>query len=191
MWDVGTGNLVKVVVSEFPVWSVAWSPDSAFLATGLRSSQPKVWDAATGVVVRCLEGATLGWETTSIAWSPVGNMLAAGYEYDTVRVWDAATGTVIHTLRGHTGSVTEYAGPVNSVAWSPDGRNIAALSFDVSARLWEIAAGTRVLEVGKDCDRSAISIAWSSCGNLLFASTNQLDNGAVHIFSFQTFLLAA
>ena len=109
------------------LYSVAWSPDGKWLATGSGDNTAKVWDAATGRELRTLSGHKEG--VTSVAWSPDGKRVATGSWDKTAKVWDAASGKELLTLGGHTEAV-------NSVAWSPDGKRLATASDDHTAKIW-------------------------------------------------------
>ena len=75
----------------------------------------KLWDTATGTLVRAMQGDT--GVVYSIAFSPDGKWLASGNTDHTVRVWNAHTGELRHTLRGHSFLV-------NRVNFAPDGKRI-------------------------------------------------------------------
>jgi WD40 repeat protein len=87
--------------------------------TASRDKTVKLWDAATGKVLRTFDGH--GDHVNSAALSPDGKWLASASSDNTVRVWDANTGDVVAVLRGHTGNVL-------SVAFSPDGKWLASSS---------------------------------------------------------------
>ncbi|MER3415485.1 MAG: protein kinase, partial [Gemmataceae bacterium] len=67
------------------VFSVAFSPDGRYLASGSRDNTVRVWEVATGQHVRTLQEHTRG--ITSVAFSPDGRYLASGSWDKTVRVW--------------------------------------------------------------------------------------------------------
>ena len=198
VWEVATGDLLHVLeVPQLHVFiSVAWSPDSAFVATLSGDSNITVWDAATGVSVRVLEGPPTpkDW-VMCVAWSPVGVMLAAAYDDHAVVVWNATTGTAIQVLRGP----TIVCGM--SLAWSPDGCHLAAAGQDAPdfskmlakmrsnlaeiseddgekcVKVWEVATGTCVRVIPNAI--SVTCVAWSPCGNLLLTSMK----GELHVFN--------
>jgi serine/threonine protein kinase len=118
------------------VCGVALSPDGKLVASGsaisLLIGDLKVWNPATGKVVRTLLGH-IG-PIAGMAFSADGKSLASGSWDQTVRVWDVATWQTRHILRGHTGYVS-------CVACSPDGRLIASGSGDRTIKLWDAATG--------------------------------------------------
>lgn len=118
------------------ITSLAWSADSALLASGASDdNEIRIWDAATGRVLRRLSGHT-GW-IRSLAFAPSGTLLASGSTDQTVRIWDASTGQLVATLSGHTGFI-------GGVTFSPDGATLASASRDGSVRLWDVASGQAI-----------------------------------------------
>src|ERR1017187_10149070 len=167
-WDAGTGwefrQLRIILVDEFQtggsnkVESVAFSPDGREALTGSEDGTARLWNIATGDLIRtlnCNEGVRPGTIDTagnargtpirkgssnavySVAFSPDGRQILTGSWDQTARLWDAATGREIRRFLGHTARVS-------SVAFSPDGRQILTGSWDQTARLWDIATGKEV-----------------------------------------------
>jgi WD40 repeat protein len=69
---------------------MAFSPDGTLLASGsgFVDWTVRLWDVATGEVVRTLERHT--GNVSSVAFSPDGRLLASGSSDDTVRLWGIA-----------------------------------------------------------------------------------------------------
>ena len=82
------------------------------MLSGSADKTLKLWDAATGALLRTFEGHSDG--VNSVAFSPDGTRVLSGSCDKTLKLWDAATGALLRTFEGHSGSV-------NSVAFSPDG----------------------------------------------------------------------
>jgi WD40 repeat protein/energy-coupling factor transporter ATP-binding protein EcfA2 len=116
---------------EDAVWTVAFSPDGKWLASGSRDATIRLWqvdDPATEpLVLRGHEDAV--W---SVAFSPDGQWLASGSTDSTIRLWQVDNPAVQPlVLRGHEDDV-------RSVAFSPDGRLLASGSWDNTIRLWQV-----------------------------------------------------
>ncbi|WP_406511116.1 trypsin-like peptidase domain-containing protein [Streptomyces sp. NBC_00161] len=109
------------------VYSVAFSPNGATLATGSADSTVQLWDTTTGKTRTTLKGHTD--EVNSVAFSPDGTTLATGSDDSTVRLWDTTTGKKRTTL--------PQTGSVWSVAYSPDRDTLAIGGKDGTARLWD------------------------------------------------------
>ncbi|MEV8631077.1 pentapeptide repeat-containing protein, partial [Streptosporangium sp. NPDC051023] len=131
--------------------TIVWSPDGSLLASAYGGKRVRIWDSATGVLVRTL-GHHVDW-VYSVAWSPDAVHLVTGGDDGTVRIWDPATGTLIHTLEGHTGSV-------NSVTWGPYGSRLATGGHDGTVRIWDPATGTLVHTL-EGHTGSVNSVAWA------------------------------
>ena len=117
------------------VFSVAFSPDRATLASGGWDNTVKLWDINTRQEIATLPGHTSGVFT--VAFSPDGATLASGSADDTVKLWDVNARQEIATLQGHSSWVY-------SVAFSPDGATLASGSLDSTVKLWDINARQEV-----------------------------------------------
>jgi WD40 repeat protein/serine/threonine protein kinase len=123
------------------VWAVTFSRDGRRLASASTDHTVRVWDAATGKLVRALTGHT--GAVWAVAFSPDGRWLATGSDDQTVRLWDAATGEEHAVLqRGF--------GEVMACCFSPDGKRLAAATAPDwrssgpgvagAVRVWELAS---------------------------------------------------
>lgn len=102
------------------------------MLSGGDDASVKLWDAATGRLVRTFLGHAGSVEAVALA--PDGRRVVSGDSLGGLKLWDAATGRLIHTFEGHTGFI-------NSVSFSPDGRYVLSGSADRTARLWDAAKG--------------------------------------------------
>lgn len=95
--------------------SIAWSPDSARIATA-DDGTVRVWNGADGELLVTLEAPT----AHLVAWSPDGTRLAAGGQSGMAWVWAGAGGPPVMTIPQQT--LYDFA---EQIAWSPDGSRLA------------------------------------------------------------------
>ena len=77
---------------EDRVSSVAFSPNSRWLAVASFDGSTRVIETATGAEV---SKASFGWGVTSVDFSPDGRWLAAASFDNTARVFEAASGNEV------------------------------------------------------------------------------------------------
>ena len=131
-------EIVPLVPHADWVNSVAFSPDGKRMLSGGKDGKIKLWEVASGRLIRTLRGHTQ--DVNAVAFSPDGAYVLSGGGGDaSVKLWDIATGQFIRFFIGHTRAVA-------SVAFSPDGKRIASGSFDHTVRLWDVATGKLVRE---------------------------------------------
>lgn len=139
LWDAATGKLRAALRHDQEVLALAFSPNSATLATGSADKTVKLWSVATGELHQSLIQAA---EAQAIVFSPDGQMLAVGGrigqqaapEGGEARIWQVATGLEGPILRG------EWKEPVTSVAFSVAGDTLATAEGD-RVRLWDVPTG--------------------------------------------------
>lgn len=112
LWSTETGELIR----EFK-WSGSWamgavfSPDGTKIAAHEQSGSVRIFDVATGALLKTLGSAAFGGK---IAFSPVAPLLAVTSDQSGVALYNYETGQRLHTL-------FIDAGPVSAVEFSPDG----------------------------------------------------------------------
>jgi eukaryotic-like serine/threonine-protein kinase len=141
------------------VWSVAYSPDAKLIASSGSDQTIRLWDAATGTMVRLLELRGFMNSANAVTFSPDGERIAVGANDGQIWIWCVADGSTTAVLRGHTA-------PVTSVAFSPDGRTLASASNDTTVRLWRAHDG-QPLRAFYGHTQVVHSIAWSPDSNLI------------------------
>ncbi len=120
------------------VTSTQFSPDGKQLVSAYVDKPVRVWQTATGKLLRQLEGHTN--LVNSAQFSPNGTEIVSASDDRTVRVWSAATGNQLRQLKGHTGSV-------NSAQFSPDGTEIVSASYDETISVWSVATGKKLRQL--------------------------------------------
>ena len=111
---------------------VAVSPDGFTIGTASDDTTAKLWDAATGALLRTLRGHT--HYVFSVAFSPRAALALTGSFDETVRLWCSRSGALLRTLPAH-------SDPVTSASFSPEGRSIVTSSLDGLVRVWDAETG--------------------------------------------------
>ncbi len=143
LWDLKTGDRYgQLKDSSSRVFSLAFSPDGHFLASGSEDHQIRVWDVRRRTLVHCLSGHRD--EVRAVAFSPqgylrrggrlgvpqAGHQLASGSYDGTLRLWNLIDGD---------STALDTGSPVAALAFSPDGQTLASGQQDGRIGLWDRA----------------------------------------------------
>lgn len=176
LWDVASGKKVRdLAVHKGLVWSVAYSPNGDFVASGGEDNTIQLSRVDGSEVIRV--GEHFATPSTfsgvfSVAFSPDGIRLASGGADRTARIWNLAERRLEHALIGHKDEV-------RSVAFSPsDGQLLAAGGRDQSVRVWDAATG-RLRSVLKGHDSVVRFVAFSCNGERLYSASH---DGTVRVW---------
>ncbi len=126
IWDISTGEALILEGHTAAIEGLAFHPNGEWLATASDDFTMKIWDTATGELLR--DVADFQDIVASVAFSPDGTRLAAASAGVEIRVWDAITveGDEIFRIEENVGLVT----------FSPDGTQIAAASGS-NVKIWD------------------------------------------------------
>lgn len=139
------------------VYTVAFSPDGKLLASGSAHGELRLWDAATGKLVRPFLGGS-GAVFQAIAFSPNGELLAS--DKDGAGLWQVSTGKRLRDLEPCGGLPT-------SLAFSPDGKELAVgTDRDHAIQIYDPATGKSVRKITGH-EGAAIVAVYSKDGKFL------------------------
>jgi WD40 repeat protein len=113
---------------------VALSPDGKTMAAGDTDNNVRLWNVATGALVRTCSAHKDAID--AIAFSPDGLWLASASRDGTVRLWWSATGLLHRTLD------LAKAGP-RSLAFTADGLFLVVGCDGAAVQIWEVMSGKR------------------------------------------------
>ena len=88
------------------VTTVAWSPDSRYIASGSLDKTVQIWAASSSDHFHPFIYRGHSADVNTVDWSPDSQRVVSGSSDKTVQIWDALSGENVVTGRGHTDAVT-------------------------------------------------------------------------------------
>lgn len=152
------------------VHTIAFSPDSATLATAGYDRVVQLWElpAKSASEPSTLAKPILTLKDHSdtvyaVSFHPDGKLLASASADRTVKVWDASTGQRLYTL----GEPTDW---LYALQWSPDKKHLAAAGVDKSIRIWAADRdGGKLVLAAFAHQKPVWRLAYSRDGQALFS----------------------
>ncbi|MGH7224604.1 MAG: WD40 repeat domain-containing protein, partial [Gemmataceae bacterium] len=158
IWEAKTGRLLRVLLPQGTMVSLAWSPDGRVLAvgTGLFKRAVQLWEADTGRLLRALESPVDDF-LFALAWSPDGRKLRAWGTAGRCSTWEAAVGKRLHS--------PPIACQCQRPAFSPDGQRLAGTGDGNRVLVWDADTGKEVSQI--NAPAPVWRLAWSPDGKRL------------------------
>jgi WD40 repeat protein/serine/threonine protein kinase/tetratricopeptide (TPR) repeat protein len=163
LWDAASGRQIgHPLPHRNYVSAMAFTPDSAVLATGGYDHAVHLWDTATRQRIASLPQPDI---VMSLAISPDGKTLAVGHAAD----FSGATEVVLWDLAGRKRLGAPMPGPSLLVQFSPDGKTVVATAGS-QLRFWDAGTGQPLGPVIAE-PAEINSAAFSPDGKLLVLAT--------------------
>ncbi|MBV6626977.1 MAG: serine/threonine protein kinase [Rivularia sp. (in: Bacteria)] len=162
LWNIHNGISVRTLCCDYPIKTVAFSPDGLYIASGDLANNIIVWDISSynkrfAIKRFAIKGHT-GAGVNCLSFSPDGQIIVSAGSDKTIKLWNANTGNIICILKGHKESV-------NSLAISSNGKFIASGSNDKTVGIWNLNRGKRLNRIYTDSKVN--SVAFSPNGEII------------------------
>jgi WD40 repeat protein len=158
-------EIVPQIVHSVRPDAVTFSPDGRFIVSASQDGTLKLWDVATGALIRSIIRTARDGQVvrglSSVAFSYDSKYVLSAGEDKTPKLWDVVTGKFVRGFEGHSEGI-------RSVAFSRDGRRLLTASWDKTMKLWDLATGRsiRTIEMYKD----VWSVAYSPDGRFALSA---------------------
>jgi WD40 repeat protein len=134
IWNPADGTLVRTVVDAHSdaVCCVRFSPDGTLLASSATDRFMKVFNVATGALVKPFEGHT--HHVLGVAWRADGKALATAGADNVIKAWDLSTGEQTRTIEG-------FAKEVTSITYLGTSPRVLVSLGEKAARIYNLDNG--------------------------------------------------
>jgi len=168
IWDVAKGQEISRMLPDYyaatqngttyyisGVYSVAFSPDGKYVASGGTDGDVYVWEVSSKKEIArlapLLKNAMtpyVSYNALSIAFSPDGKYVVSGSTDKTVRIWEIETQREVASPGFSEG---EFFSPsaANSIAFSPNGRYVA-WGGGMAVHVWDTVKKQEILRMNHD-----------------------------------------
>jgi WD40 repeat protein len=158
-------DIVPQIAHSSVITSVAVSEDALRIVSGGHDNTAKIWEVATGILLRTLHGHS--GPVYAVAFSPDGTHIITASHDKTMKLWTTSTGKLVRTFQ-HSGLYDV----VFSAGFSRNGDNVLSGTLDGTLRVWDVSTG-KLIRTVKAHSKSLTSIALSDSGRILTGSTDR------------------
>ena len=152
---------------------VMYMADGSHLFTAGRDGLVRLWDIASGEVLRTFSGHTA--DVSKFTLNKDETRLATAGADSVAKVWDVETGEELLSLEGHNLWVF-------GVAFSPDGKRLATAGEDGLIKIWDLTSGEDLMDLDHHQD-FINEISYTPDGSQLITASN---DGTVKIWDAAT-----
>jgi WD40 repeat protein len=167
--------------------SLAHNKDRTILASASSDDTIRLWDAATGKLLKLLYSPSDPVNPNALAmntvnFSPDGNLLAAGFHNGEVAVWDTSKGvnniTMLKKFKAHNDFV-------DAVVFDRSNTLLATASDDKVVKIWDLSRGVEKMQETKVYQGHADhvnTIAFSPVANILASGS---ADGTIRFWTYE------
>ncbi len=152
IFDVATQQRIRTLSGHTDsVYSLAWSHNGKYIASGSEDTTARVWDWNSGKTLLIYDKQ--GDSVQEVSWSPDDARIVSGGQNGLIYIWTSDTG---QTLLTH-GSQDDFE--VLATAWSHNGKYIASTGGDDGkTHIWNAQSGQLIQAFPSD---AAYGLSWS------------------------------
>jgi tricorn protease-like protein len=174
IWNTISAEAVKTLSGHTGVvLSVNYSPDGKSIVSSAWDGSVKIWDVATGKLVKSIDNAHI-FKAEYATYNKEGNtIVSAGI--DSVKLWDASNFSLIKKFKAHKEDI-------NFIRFSKDGKRFATCGWDKTIKLWSFPK-CQLIKTFTGNMASINSVYFSSDDQFLVSSS---DDGEINVWEIET-----